>query len=334
MASPTPLIDAYRRKITYMRVSITDRCNLRCVYCMPEEGLEWTPTEEILTYDELLRIISVAARRGLRKVRITGGEPLVRKGVVGFIEKLNRVPGIEEIALTTNAVFLKEMAADLYKAGLKSINISLDSLDPETFAKVVRRDIFPRVWEGIEEGERVGFSPLKINVVLQHGVNDHEAIDFVNLTRRKPYHVRFIEYMPCANWEMWVKTYKPFQAVVDEVEAKVGKMIPVNGANENNAGPAENFRIPGAPGIVGFIHAVSHDFCDTCNRVRLTADGQVRPCLFSEIAVDFRDAIRNGCSDEEIEGLLDQVMYIKPEYHELDMIPEEKKLTTMVNLGG
>lgn len=329
-----PLVDAYQREITYMRVSVTDRCNLRCVYCMPEEGLEWTPTEEILSYDELLRIITVAARRGLRKVRVTGGEPLVRKGIVEFIDRLNRVPGIEEIALTTNAVFLKDMAADLYKAGLRGINISIDSLNPDTFAKIVRRDIFHRVWEGIEEAERVGFAPLKLNVVLQQGVNDHEATDFVNITRHKPYHVRFIEYMPCANWDTWVKTYKPFQAVVDEVEARVGKMIPVNGANEGNTGPAENFRIPGAPGIVGFIHAVSHDFCDTCNRVRLTADGQVRPCLFSEIAVDFRNALRNGCTDEEIEGLLDQVLYVKPEYHELDMIPEEKKLTTMVNLGG
>ena len=329
-----PLVDGYKRTVTYMRVSITDRCNLRCVYCMPEEGLEWTPTEEILTYDELTRIITVAARRGLRKVRITGGEPLVRKGVVGFVEQLSRVSGMKELALTTNGVFLKELASDLYKAGLRRLNISLDSLNPKTFAQVVRRDIFHKVWEGIEETERVGFEPIKINCVLQQGVNDHEVMDFVRLTLRKPYHIRFIEYMPCANWDTWVKTYKPFSAVVDEVETQFGKLVPVGGSNENDNGPAENFKIPGAPGVVGFIHAVSHDFCDTCNRVRLTADGKIRPCLFSEIAVDFRDALRNGCSDEEIEGLLDQVLYVKPEYHELDMLPEEKKLTTMVNLGG
>ncbi len=328
------LVDPYSRSITYMRVSVTDRCNLRCVYCMPEEGLNWTPTDELLSYDELLRIIRVAAKRGLKKVRVTGGEPLVRKGVVGFIEQMNKIPGIDELALTTNAVFLKQMAGDLYKAGLRRINISLDSLNPKTFAEVVRRDIFDMVWEGIEEAERVGFKPLKINVVLQQGVNDHEVVDFVNLTRRKPYHVRFIEYMPCANWDTWVKTYKPFQTVVDEVEEKFGKMIPLNGANEGNAGPAENFRLPGAPGVVGFIHAVSHDFCDTCNRVRLTADGQIRPCLFSEIAVDFRDALRNGCGDDEIAGLLDQVLFVKPEYHELDMIAEQKKLSNMVSIGG
>lgn len=328
------LVDPYQRSITYMRVSVTDRCNLRCVYCMPEEGLNWTPSDEILSYDEMLRIIRVAAKRGLKKVRVTGGEPLVRKGVVGFIDQLSKIPGIEELALTTNGVFLKQMAADLYKAGLRKINISLDSLNPKTFAEVVRRDIFDMVWEGIEAAERVGFTPLKINVVLQQGVNDHEVVDFVNLTRRKPYHVRFIEYMPCANWDTWVKTYKPFQAVVDEVEAKFGQLIPLNGANEGNSGPAENFKLPGAPGVVGFIHAVSHDFCDTCNRVRLTADGQIRPCLFSEIAVDFRDALRNGCGDDEIEGLLDQVLFVKPEYHELDMIAQQKQLTTMVNIGG
>jgi len=301
---------------------------------MPEEGLNWTPTDEILTYDEMARIISVAATRGLRKVRLTGGEPLVRKGIVGFVEQLNQIPGIDEIAMTTNAVFLKDMAADLYKAGLRKINISLDSLNPKKFAEIVRRDIFHMVWDGIEAAEEIGFSPLKINVVLQQGVNDHEVMDFVELTRRKPYHIRFIEYMPCANWDTWKKTYKPFQAVVDEVEKEFGKLIPVSGSNENNAGPAENFRLLGAPGIVGFIHAVSHDFCDTCNRVRLTADGKIRPCLFSEIAVDFRDALRNGCGDEEIAGLLDQVLYVKPEYHELDMIAEQKALKTMVNIGG
>ncbi len=329
-----PLVDSYRRMITYMRVSITDRCNLRCVYCMPEEGLDWTPTEDLLTYDELTRLVTVSARRGLRKVRVTGGEPLVRRGVVGFIKQLSEVPGITTIGLTTNGVFLKEMAADLYKAGLTRINISLDSLNPKTFSEVVRRDIFYKVWEGIEAAERAGFDPLKINCVLQAGVNDHEVMDFVRMTLRKPYHVRFIEFMPCANWETWKKSYKPFTAVKEEVEEVFGKLEPINGSNENDSGPAENFRVPGAPGVVGFIHAVSHDFCDTCNRVRLTADGKIRPCLFSEMAVDFREAMRSGATDEQIDGLLNQVMLIKPEYHELDMIPQDKQLLTMVNIGG
>jgi len=328
------LIDQYQRTISYLRISITDRCNLRCVYCMPEEGLDWTPSGEILTYGEIARIVTVAARRGLKKVRVTGGEPLVRHGVPDLINILTRITGIEEITLTTNGVFLKALAEDLYRAGLKRINISLDSLDPKAYAKIVRRDIFYRVWEGIEASERVGFSPIKINVVLQQGVNDHEVADFVRLTQKKPYHVRFIEYMPCAHWETWVKTYKPFLPVIAEIEGQFGRLIPLSHAYDPHAGPAENFKIPGGMGVVGFIHAMSHDFCDTCNRVRLTADGKIRPCLYSDIAVDFREAMRNDGSDDVINALLDQVLYVKPEYHELDMLPKEKKLVTMVNIGG
>lgn len=328
------LIDSYQRVITYLRVSITDRCNLRCVYCMPEEGLAWTPTHEILTYDELTRIIAIAAKRGLQKVRVTGGEPLVRTGVVGFVNTLTHIPGLKEVALTTNGVFLKDLAAGLYQAGLRRVNVSLDSLNRETFSKIVRRDIFDRVWEGIKEAERVGFDPIKINVVLQRGVNDHEVIDFVRLTTERPYHIRFIEYMPCANWDTWLETYKPFTPVMEEIQAAFGEMVPVSLSNADNAGPAVNYRLPGAPGVVGFIHAVSHDFCDTCNRIRLTADGKMRPCLFSDIAVDFREVIRSGCADECIDDLLSQVLYTKPKYHELDAIPKEKKLVTMVNIGG
>ncbi len=328
------LIDTYNRTITYMRISITDRCNLRCTYCMPEEGINWKPKEEILRYEEILRIVSVAAKRGLKKVRVTGGEPLVRRGVVEFVKALHQIPGIEDVALTTNGVFLKETANDLYRAGLRRINISLDSLHPQTFAQMVRRDIFDRVWEGIEQCEKVGFDPIKINCVLQAGVNDHEVIDFARLTERKPYHVRFIEYMPCANWETWVKTYQPFEVTRDKIEAIIGKLEPVGQPNDGNAGPAENFRLPGALGVIGFIHAISHDFCGTCNRIRLTADGQIRPCLYSDTAVDFKTPLRSGCTDEAISTLLDRVMQVKPKYHELDVIPQAKKLVTMVNIGG
>ncbi len=330
--SPSKMTDAYQREITYLRVSVTDRCNLRCVYCMPEEGIDWAPREDLLSYEELLRIVTVAARRGLRKVRITGGEPLVRRGIVGFVEMLSRVPGLSQIAMTTNGVFLSSCAADLYQAGLRQINVSLDSLDPATFSRIVRRDLFHQVWDGIEAAERAGFSPIKINVVLQQGVNHHEVIDFARLTLRKPYHVRFIEFMPCAQWETWVQTYKPFTPTRDEIEARFGPLIPVQSGPD--AGPAENMRIAGAPGVIGFIHAVSHDFCDTCNRLRLTAEGAIRPCLFSPIAVDFKTALRSGCDDREIDRLFDLALRIKPEYHELDMIPHEKKLASMVNIGG
>jgi cyclic pyranopterin phosphate synthase len=327
-------IDTYNRPINYMRISITDRCNLRCHYCMPEDFTDWKPKEEILRYEEILRIVGVAASRGLKKVRVTGGEPLVRRGVVDFVRALHAIPGIETVALTTNGVFLKETAKALFDAGLRHINISLDSLHPETFAQIVKRDIFHRVWEGIEECEQIGFNPIKINCVLQAGLNDHEVNDFARLTLQKPYHVRFIEFMPCANWERWVNTYRPFQASFDRIEAEMGLLSPVGQPNEGTAGPAENFRLPGGKGVVGFIHAISHDFCGTCNRIRLTAEGQMRPCLYSSTGVDFKSAIRSGCTDTELSALLDQVMQVKPKYHELDVIPQEKQLFTMVNIGG
>ena len=328
------LLDSYQRQITYMRISITDRCNLRCAYCMPEEGIDWKPKESILRYEEILRIVAVAVKRGLKKVRVTGGEPLVRQGVIEFIKMLHQQPGLETIALTTNGVFLPEAAEALYDAGLRHINISLDSLHTETFAKIVHRDIFDRVWKGIEECERIGFDPIKINCVLQAGVNDHEVIDFARLTQQKPYHVRFIEYMPCANFAYWTETYRPFRLTLDAIEAKVGKLIPIGQPNDGLAGPAENFKLPGGKGVIGFIHAVSQDFCASCNRIRLTADGQMRPCLYGTAMVDFRTALRADCSDEMISDLLDQVMHVKPKYHELDLIPQEKQLLTMVNIGG
>ncbi len=330
----SPLIDSYQRPVTYLRVSITDRCNLRCLYCMPEEGLQWLEAGNILTYNEIIRLVEVASRRGLRKVRITGGEPLVRPGVASLIEGLRAIEALSDVTLTTNGVFLKEQVAGLYRAGLRRINISLDSLNPATFAKIVRRDIFSRVWEGIEAAEQIGFDPIKINVVLQAGVNDHETDDFVRLTLKRPYHIRFIEYMPCANWDRWVATYRPFGPVKEVIEQEWGPLIPLGLPNEGDAGPAENFRVPGASGVIGFIHAVSHDFCGTCNRIRLTADGKMRPCLYSETAVDFKAALRGGCDDATLNRLLDHVMKVKPKYHELDLRPKEKQLLTMVNIGG
>jgi len=196
------MTDAFNRRITYLRVSITDHCNLRCQYCMPAEGIEFMPNSSLLSYDEFLRIIQVAAKRGLKKVRITGGEPLVRRGLVEFVEEINKIEGIQDIALTTNGILLKKMAEPLYKAGLRRLNISIDSLKPEKFKEITRGDVLERVWEGVHEAERVGFSPIKINCVLQESVNQDEIIDFVKLTLNKPYHIRFIEFMPCANPKM------------------------------------------------------------------------------------------------------------------------------------
>jgi len=326
------MIDAYRRNITYLRVSLTDRCNLRCTYCMPEEGIAWMPTPNLLTDDEIVRVVAITARHGLKKVRLTGGEPLIRSGLPDLVRRLCDLPGIEEVTLTTNGVLLAAQAAALYAAGLRRINISLDTLRPETFAATVRRDLFHQVWEGIVVAERVGFDPIKINVVLQQGINDTEVLDFVRLTFKTPYHIRFIEQMPCADWEMWRRVYRPFSNAREAIESTWGPLSAV--VLDAESGPAEVFRLSGARGTVGFIHAISHDFCDRCNRIRLTADGKIRPCLFSEMVVDLRHALRSGADDEVIEGLLRLALTIKPEYHELDMIPQKKSLHTMVNIGG
>ncbi len=325
-------VDAYTRPITYLRVSITDRCNLRCVYCMPEEGVQFIPAESLLTDDEIIRVVKIAATGGIKKVRLSGGEPLVRKGLAPLIQRLFHVPGLEEVTLTTNGVFLSEQAHALYAAGLRRINISLDTLRPERFARIVRRNLFDRVWEGIGRAASVGFDPIKINVVLQQGINDDEVLDFARLTLDHPYHVRFIEQMPCAQWETWQATYHPYTAARDQMEAEWGTLLPVE--RESHAGPAEMFRLPHALGQVGFIHAMSHDFCDQCNRMRLTAHGQIRPCLFSEMAVDLLPTLRSGGSDAALSALWYQALRIKPEYHELDSIPQEKLLLTMVNIGG
>ncbi len=333
MIKPQIMMDNFERTITYMRISITDRCNLRCTYCMPAWGFEWMNREDLLTYDEINRLVRVAARRGLYKVRVTGGEPLVRDGVVDCVAGLAAIEGIKEIALTTNAVLLKKYAEPLKKAGLQRVNISLDSLDPKKFEEVTRGHVFWKVWEGLEEAERVGFNPVKINVVLQKDVNDMEAVDFAKMTLDKPYHIRFIEYMPVSDYEDWKSKYVPIATIKERITKELGELQPI--VRSESAGPAKNFRLEGAKGVVGFITAISDNhFCEKCNRVRLTADGRIRPCLFSAIEVDFREALRDGSSDEGLADLFDQVLGIKPQAHELEKFSEEKMLKAMVNIGG
>lgn len=327
------LVDNFNRKISYMRISITDRCNLRCTYCMPAWGYEWLEKEKVLTYDEMLHLISVAAQRGLRKVRVTGGEPLVRDGVVDFIARLSKVPGIEEIAMTTNAVLLPKYAEPLAKAGLQRVNISLDSLDPKKFEEITRGYVFWKVWEGIEAAEQAGMSPVKINVVLQKGVNDDEAVEFAKMTFDKPFHIRFIEYMPVNDYEDWKSKYIPHSEIKGRIVQELGELQALDHGEAD--GPAKNFKFEEARGVLGFITAISDNhFCDRCNRVRLTADGRIRPCLFSAIEVDFREALRSNCSDEELHELFDQVLGIKPQAHELENLSEEKMLKAMVDIGG
>ena len=332
----TPMVDPFSRLVTYLRVSITDRCNLRCSYCMPEDGITWFEREDVLSYDEILRIIAVGARRGLKKVRITGGEPLARKGVAGMIHRMTHIQGITDIALSTNATLLAEQARELYAAGLRRVNVSLDSLRRDRQTAITRRDCYDKVWAGVREAERVGINPIKINCVLMRGVNDDEVVDFARLTLAKPYHIRFIEYMPVNDWEDWRAKYVPMAETRDRITRELGALTVVNARGADGAGPAENFRLPGAAGVVGFITAVSSgsEFCASCNRMRLSADGWLRPCLFSDVGVDFREPLRHGATDADLDALFDEALAVKPKDHELAERPEEKMLRNMVNIGG
>ena len=326
------LLDPFRRKINYLRISITDRCNLRCRYCMPEEGISIIPHKEILTYEEILRIVRVFGTEGISKVRLTGGEPLVRKGIVNFVSRLSRIEEIRDLSLTTNGILLKEFAQDLKSAGLKRINISLDSLRKERFFQITRKDEFEKVWGGIEEALRVGLSPIKINMVAIHGLNDDEIESFAQLTLRLPLNVRYIEYMPSGNGEEWRKSdIVTIPQIMSRLE-NVGKLTPV--PSDRWDGPAKRFRIEGSLGEIGLIGAVSSHFCDDCNRLRLTPDGKIRTCLFSDEEIDVKDLLRTGGSDLDLKERLLMALKRKPERHSINTHQFKKCQRNMSAIGG
>lgn len=313
MSSVSPMVDQFGRRIEYLRISVTDKCNLRCLYCMPEEGLPWLRRDEILDYEEIADVVRVMAGLGLKRLRITGGEPLVRKDLPVLVEMLDGIEGIGNIALSTNAVLLKDQADALRTAGIDRINVSLDSLDGERLDEIVRRPgSFEKIMAGLDAAERVGFAPIKINVVLMRGRNDDEIADFAALTRERPWHVRFIELMPTgSNLDLSVEGFVSCQEALRRVRA-LGELEPVEGPVGN--GPATYYRFPGAPGTVGVITPMSHNFCDRCNRMRLTADGHLRPCLFGDIQTNLRDPLRRG---EDLIPLIRHTLEIKPEKHHL-----------------
>ena len=325
------LLDPYQRRINYLRISVTDRCNLRCRYCMPQEGISLIPHEGILTYEEILRIVRVFAAEGISKVRLTGGEPLVRKGMVEFISRLSRIGEIQDLSLTTNGILLKEFAADLKRAGLKRINISLDSLKKERFCQITRKDDFDRVWSGIEEALRVDLSPIKINMVAIQGVNDDEIESFARLTLKLPLTVRYIEYMPSGNGEEWEGNILTIPQIKSRLES-VGNLIPV--PSDEWDGPARRFRIEGAAGEIGLIGAVSSHFCGECNRLRLTADGKIRTCLFSDEEIDVKEILRGGGSDRELKERLLLALGAKPEKHQINTHQFKKCQRNMSAIGG
>jgi GTP 3',8-cyclase len=310
----TILSDSYQRPINYMRVSITDRCNLRCVYCMPEEGVSWMPHSDILTYEELITIIRAGAELGISRVRITGGEPLVRLGILDFIRMVAQIEGLEDISMTTNGILLPKYAKDLKEAGLHRVNISLDTLKPERFQKICRKGDVNDVLDGIQAAKTAGLNPVKINMVVMAGVNDDEILDFARKTIDDEWHVRFIELMPYAGQDG--KTPQGISA--HDIKKRLdplGKMEPFKHSRGN--GPAKYYRLPEAKGTIGFITAISDHFCVSCNRLRLTADGKLRPCLMSETMIDLREPLRSGISMDKVKDLIKQAVAAKPLEHHL-----------------
>lgn len=303
--------DGFGRRVEYLRISVTDKCNLRCVYCMPEEGLPWLLREQLLSYEEIARVVASMTGMGLRKLRITGGEPLIRKDLPRLIRMLSDLPGIEDIALSTNAVLLEESAEDLRAAGVQRLNISLDSLRPERIDGISRRaGSAERIFRGIDAAERAGFSPIKINCVVMRGRNDDEVEAFAAMTRDRPWHVRFIEVMPTGeNLQLSGEEFVSADEMLERIGG-IGDLHPVPGPQGN--GPARYFAFPDARGTIGVITPMSHNYCDRCNRMRLTADGQLRPCLFGSIQTNLRTALRSGAP---LEPLIRETLRIKPERH-------------------
>lgn len=323
------LKDHFQRTIDYLRVSITDRCNLRCIYCMPSEGILPIEHKEILRYEEIIRVIKIATALGLKHIRITGGEPLVRKNMVYLIASIKKIEGIEDLSLTTNGILLSSYVRELAEAGLDRINISLDSLRPDKYHEITRGGDINVVLKGIEATERAGLKPIKINMVPIRGFNDDEIGEFARMTLKLPYQVRFIEFMPFGMHDTW----RPEKYIsADEIKSIVEGIGPLTPVKYKKSGPARYFRFDGAPGVIGFISPLSHHFCIECNRLRLTADGKLRPCLFSETEIDLKPALRGVAPDEEIERLIRLSIEAKPEGHHISI--QNKELRNLLKEDG
>jgi cyclic pyranopterin phosphate synthase len=303
------LIDRYGRRIDYLRISVTDRCNLRCEYCMPAEGTDVFEKGDVLTYEELERVIAIAAGLGFSKFRFTGGEPLIRREIVPFLGRVKRIPGVESLAVSTNGLLLAQHVEGLRDAGVDKLNISVDSFDRATFAKLTRRDVLPTVLNGLEAATRIGAFTIKLNAVLLRGINDHELADFLDVSIRTSWHVRFIEYMPYGEWHDRQDLVVPCGEIIARIEA--AGFQPDRGPSGN--GPARYWRHPGAEGTVGVISPVTNKFCENCNRLRINARGELRGCLLDEGSVPLRPALQ--MSDDAVRAVFERVLVTKPEKH-------------------
>ena len=331
---PVALTDAFGRRIEYLRISLTDRCNLRCVYCMPEEGVPYEELDNVLSFDEIERVVRVLASAGLKKVRLTGGEPLVRKNMPELAARLTSIAGIQEVTLTSNGILLARDAQALWDAGLRRVNLSMDTLQPERFVKLARRAEFERAWQGLETALAVGFSPIKLNCVLMRGINDDEIEAFGNLTRERPISVRFLEYMPIGQVSsaQWRASYVSNEEAVAQLRTLWPDLETLDDAPQSTS---RNFRIPGALGTVGVINPISHRFCEGCNRLRLTANGRLVPCLADNYEYDLMAPLRVGCSDNEILEHVAAALAHKPIQSDFEgRLSRGGSLRTMSQIGG
>jgi cyclic pyranopterin phosphate synthase len=323
------LIDSYGRKINYLRLSVTDRCNLRCRYCMPVEGISKLKHQDILTYEELMMVAEASVQLGIEKIRVTGGEPLVRTGIIDLLKNLSRIPKLRQLVLTTNGVLLEEMAESLMLAGVQRLNVSLDSLRPSTFSHITRCGDLKKVLKGIHVAEETGF-PIKINVVAMRGVNDDEFVDFAKLTLAKPYAVRFIEYMPTSKEADW-------QSLVisgEEILKRIAEHYPIDEIERGAlSGPARNFQIKGAAGTVGIITPISGHFCNECNRIRVTSAGMAKSCLFDSSEYDLKPYLKRG-SEEVLKEVLQGIVMKKPGKHLLSDHDSGHDPFEMSKVGG
>jgi cyclic pyranopterin phosphate synthase len=330
MTRPNRLVDRHGRKHTYLRLSLTDRCNLRCSYCMPPQGIDWTPRADILTEGEIVRLAGIFVGMGIDKIRLTGGEPLARRDIGRIVERLGALPGLKTLAMTTNGISLAERAAPLRTAGLNNLTISLDTLRRDRFKEIAKRDKFDAVMAGIEASLAAGFTPLKINVVAMRGVNDDEILDFVAWGRDRPINVRFIEYMPFPD-NHWSKGGLMPYAEMRALISRRYQLIPLVGPLTD---VGKDFRLAGHVGTVSFISSMTESFCGGCNRLRVTADGNIKSCLFQPAERSLRDAMRAGALDADVEALILQAVAGKQAAHPpMDQLMTMKN-RNMIEIGG
>ncbi len=341
----SPVVDHFSRTISYLRLSVTDKCNLRCRYCMPQvsekdlvASREFLPHHQLLHYEELLRVVRCAVALGLSKLRLTGGEPLLRNDIVDFVEQLTTIAGLEQIRLTTNGVLLERYANQLYQLGIRHLNISLDTLSREKFTRITGRDLFSKVWQALNTVIEMGFQ-VKLNVVAMKGINDDEFCSFADFALNNPVQVRFIEFMPTGDAGSW--HYRRFVAVenIRQLIEPLGKMTLQ--APESSAGPARIYTLEtktGKRGRVGFISPLSHHFCESCNRLRLTAEGRLRACLLHDTETDLKALLRGGGSDEQIMAAIREAIINKPKGHGLqsaeDVVLQSRYDGKMSRIGG